>query len=311
MTTTKISAILTCYNDAPVFRRALMSVTEQTCKVDEIIIVDDCSNDSDELIKIINDFSEFNIQYFRNEINKNGAFSRNFGIEHSHGDYIALLDGDDFWEIEHVEKNISFLHDHKCDFIYSNVFHLQKDGKVIKRKCTDISELSNAFDILFYSPPQTNSFFFKKKIFPEVKFDESLRRHQDYQFLISCIANQNICIGYNDNYTTYYCESHREPSSRVNFESVFKFWDMNRNKFSELLLNKFLISQLHSSISIVGGGGVKNYFSNFSVLNSTSLSSKLYIKYIKYVNLNTFISRKIEFIFYHLMYGRLRICKKD
>src|SRR5690606_31934627 len=110
---------------------------------------------------------------------------------------------------------------------------------------TDFGKLSNKNNILFHQPPQTNSFFFLKKKLEAngVYFDERLRRHQDWQFLIE-ILNSDLKVSYLDAYNSYYCESLKPFSSRVNYDSIFVFWSENRKYFSAFNLYRTYIKFL-------------------------------------------------------------------
>lgn len=302
-----VSVVITCYNDSQVFFRCLDSVLSQTVKPLEIIIIDDCSTDSEQIKKIIDIFHDESIIYLRNETNKNGAFSRNKGMSISKGEYIALLDGDDYWRGEHIEKNLLYINEVNADFVYSNVIEVDTSGNQRIRNVTDISLLENKNDILFYSPPQTNSFFFKKNVYQIVKFDESLRRHQDFQFLISAINSLGIVLAYNPVSTTYYCESHRLNSARVDFDSIFRFWDTHASKFSPNLLNLYLKQQLHSCVAIKKGEGIFGYLNKYEVLQNKELQTSFYIKLINTVGYKNHISRAILYFYYHLVYGKLKL----
>ncbi len=305
-----VSVVITCFNDSPVFTRCLESVLNQTVKPQEIIIVDDCSNDSAKIEEIINSYNDNTIIYIRNEVNKNGAFSRNRGMSISTSDYIALLDGDDYWKKNHIEQNLIFLQSKKIDFTYSDVIEIRANGEEKLRKVTDIATLENKNDILFYSPPQTNSFFFKKTVYDFVKFDESLRRHQDFQFLITAINTQNIELAYNNIATSYYCESHRPSAARVDYDSIFRFWDIHSEKFTKLLLNHFLKQQLHSCIVIKKGEGIIDYQKKYGVLNNNDLQNSLYLKLINLIGCTKTISRMVLYFYYHVVYGKLSFNKK-
>lgn len=305
-----VSVVITCFNDSPVFSRCLESVINQTVKPQEIIIVDDCSNDSEKIKEIINSYSDSTITYIRNQVNKNGAFSRNKGMSKSSSDYIALLDGDDYWEKNHIEQNLRFLQDKKIDFIYSDVIEVRSNGDKNIRNVTDIATLKNKNDILFYSPPQTNSFFFKKTVYDFVKFDESLRRHQDFQFLITAINVPHITLAYNQVATSFYCESHRPSAARVDYDSIFRFWDIHSDKFTPLLLNNFLKQQLHSCIVIKKGEGIIDYQAKYNILKNDDLQNSVYLKLINAIGCSKTVSRMFLYLYYHVVYGKLNFNKK-
>lgn len=294
-----ISVIIPYYNDFSVFKRTLESILNQTLLPQEVIIVDDCSDDSHLLEEMISNFNApFEVKLYRNKENKNGAYSRNLGIKESKCEYIALLDADDFWQSKHLEDSYSFLQNSGFDFIYSNIIKKFDNGEELNIKVTDILSLDNPNDILFYSPPQTNSFFFRKSLIIKYKlfFDERLRRHQDWQFLIS-ILNSELKVGYGDFYTSYYCESIKPFVKRVNYQSIFTFWNENLDKFSEnkvdskilhLLLNVYYAEGKSEALKYLNEFGFNskirrnlNYF--FIIGNGNKKRFKVAAKFLYYI----------------------------
>lgn len=91
-----ISVIVTCYNLEDYISRCLESLINQTHKNLEIIVVNDKSTDSS--LDIINEYVERDsrIRLINNEENYGAGKSRKIGIESAKGDYISLIDGDDY-----------------------------------------------------------------------------------------------------------------------------------------------------------------------------------------------------------------------
>ncbi|HCB1177212.1 TPA: glycosyltransferase family 2 protein [Klebsiella pneumoniae] len=297
----KVSVIIPYYNDSKVFERCLLSVIRQTYSPKEIIIIDDNSNDSADLKSIIEKHKDkVSIIYERNSINKNAAFSRNRGVDLSNYEVIALLDADDYWHTEHLNISINHLIKYDADFVYSNVIEVNPLGELKKRKVDNISELANAFDVVLKSPPQTGSFVFYKNLMNEVRFDESLRRHQDYQFLIDVIRSGKK-HHYINTYNTYYCESHRPFSSRVNFDSMFKFWSDHYKLFTGNQLKKFLIRNLCLSLRIKGSKKIGWYLEHYKAFEITKDTG--FIKLYKIIGDNNIISKAVLFLFFHLTYN--------
>ncbi|EKP0308959.1 glycosyltransferase family 2 protein [Aeromonas veronii] len=260
-----VSVVIPYYNDSPVFERCLNSVYRQTRPVDEVIIVDDCSNDSDKLRVIIEryDTIEKKIKYVRNQENKNGAYSRNIGMNIASSKYIALLDADDFWLEDHIETCLENIRD--VDYVFSNVIRVYRNGGEEKRKVNDPTLLSTPFDIIFESPPQTSSFFFRATVINKVLFDESLRRHQDYQFLCDLIMS-GVAYKYVDAYTTCYVQSHRALSSRYDFESSIKFFDERESLFTQDKLKRFLLRVIIGKLPMIQNE-LNYYCQRYQVLN--------------------------------------------
>ena len=98
-----ISVVIPVYNRPDLLNRALSSVSKQTTQADEVLVVDDGSSSSPDL----SDFHEdLEIHCLRREKNLGVSAARNWGIQQARGKWIALLDSDDEWEPEKLEKQM-------------------------------------------------------------------------------------------------------------------------------------------------------------------------------------------------------------
>lgn len=98
-----ISCVVPTYNSEKYLREALNSVLEQTYRPLEIIVADDGSTDgtADVAAKYGNE-----IRFFSQ--NTSGpAATRNFGLSHASGEFIAFLDADDLWHPEKLEMQMA------------------------------------------------------------------------------------------------------------------------------------------------------------------------------------------------------------
>jgi glycosyltransferase involved in cell wall biosynthesis len=108
----KASVIVPVYQVEKYIADTIQSVLNQTYQNFELVIVDDGS--SDRSINICQQFQDPRITILR-QPNQGVCVARNTGINHATGEYIALLDGDDLWLPEKLEKHI---------------IHLQKNPRV-------------------------------------------------------------------------------------------------------------------------------------------------------------------------------------
>ena len=135
-----ISIVIPTYNHAKFISKALKSVIDQTYKNWEAIIID---NESvDETYKLINDFNDSRIKYFK--ISNEGiiAKSRNLGIKEAKGDWIAFLDSDDWWTKDKLEFCFNNI-DEKVDFIYHDLEIINSKSKLyLKKKNTKGRQLN-------------------------------------------------------------------------------------------------------------------------------------------------------------------------
>ena len=89
----QISVVIPTYNRACSLPRALDSVLAQTSAVDEVIVVDDGSEDCTDIL-LARDYP--GVRVLRQE-NRGVSAARNRGIAAAGHDWIALLDSDDSW----------------------------------------------------------------------------------------------------------------------------------------------------------------------------------------------------------------------
>ena len=99
-----VSVIMPTYNHAKFIGKAIESVLNQTYKNLELIVIDNYSEDDTE--KIVASHKDDRIVYLKFRNNGIIAASRNHGIKHSYGEYIAFLDSDDIWLSKKLEKQI-------------------------------------------------------------------------------------------------------------------------------------------------------------------------------------------------------------
>jgi len=125
----KISIIIPVYNSAYILE-TIESIINQTYKNYEIIVIDDGS--SIDIPKIISKYMD-KIIYLRQE-NSGISNARNKGISISKGDWIAILDHDDTWSPDKLERQIKLIEDDtSLGLVYSNADIINKDGYIIKK----------------------------------------------------------------------------------------------------------------------------------------------------------------------------------
>ena len=102
-----VSVILPSYNHGSYIDKAIESVLEQSYEDFELLISDDCSTDN--TIDIINKYTDKRIKVNIFEENKGATINTNYLISKSTGKYIALINSDDVWLPNKLEKEVEFL----------------------------------------------------------------------------------------------------------------------------------------------------------------------------------------------------------
>lgn len=100
----KFSLVITTYNRVALLQRAIESALSQTIPC-EIVIVDDYSDDKtrDYLETLCKTHRDRQIIYHRNEVNRGHSQSINIGVAKANGDWIKVLDDDDYLDSRCLE----------------------------------------------------------------------------------------------------------------------------------------------------------------------------------------------------------------
>lgn len=100
----KASVIIIFYNEENYLKRCINSILKQTFCDFELILVNDGSNDNSE--KIIKEFKDQRIRYFKLRNNHGYATARNKGLEQAKGKHVFFTDADCVASPDWIEKGI-------------------------------------------------------------------------------------------------------------------------------------------------------------------------------------------------------------
>jgi glycosyltransferase involved in cell wall biosynthesis len=137
-----LSVRLMTYNQAPFIAKTMESIMMQrTAYPVEVVVGDDFSSDGTlDIIRSFNDSNSIKIKILeRSEGDEYWQKRRRYGrlcnfvdiMENCRGDYIALLDGDDYWTSPHkLQRQADFLADHpECSMCFHPVQVIDETGE--------------------------------------------------------------------------------------------------------------------------------------------------------------------------------------
>lgn len=124
-----VSVIMPSYNCAEYIAHSIESVIKQTYPHWELLITDDCSTDN--TVEIVKQYiqKDNRIKLFVLKDNSGAAVARNNSIKEAQGRYIALLDSDDLWLPEKLEKQLAFMQNNGYEFCYSSYIIYNDNGE--------------------------------------------------------------------------------------------------------------------------------------------------------------------------------------
>ena len=242
-----ISAVIPTFNRGHCLLRAINSILAQTTPVDEIIVVDDGSNDKtyDLLLKseLLDTRGQVpNIRYLYQE-NKGVSAARNLGIKEAENEYIALLDSDDAWIETKIERQVLKLEEKKlsCRITHTEEIWL-KDGQRINPKKKHNKSGGFIFEkclpLCCISP---SSVLLHRTLFDEYGFfDETLPACEDYDMWLRLCAFEEVLFV--EEALTIKYGGHADQLSRA-------FWGMDRFRVQALekLINSGKLSKTQRS----------------------------------------------------------------
>ena len=229
----KVSIVIPTLNRIKTLPRAIESATNQSYKPSEVIVVDNGSTDGTlEFLK-----EEFPSITILKEKKIGVSTARNRGIKHSAFQWIALLDSDDAWKLNKLERQINAL---KNSSIRYKLVHTDeiwiKNGKQFnqmkKHKKSGGNIFSKCLSLCCISP---SSALIHKNLFNEIGyFDESLPVCEDYDLWLKICSRENVL--FIDQKLTIKYGGHKDQLSK-------KYWGMDRfrvKSIENLVLNSNL-----------------------------------------------------------------------
>lgn len=183
-----VSVIIPTYGSGEFLCESIKSVLNQSYKDIEVIVVDD--NGVSTVNQLQNAermtmFREFkNVKYICHDKNLNGSAARNTGVRNSLGTYLAFLDDDDVYFEQNIAQQVYILSglsdDYAMTYCSSTVY--LNNVKLYDRHVHESGDL--LYKLLLHEVTiGSSSLLIKRSAYEAVGgFDESFRRHQDWEF---------------------------------------------------------------------------------------------------------------------------------
>lgn len=177
-----VSVVIPTYNRAHVLGRAIDSVLSQTLEPDEIIVVDDASDD--DTAEVVEGYADPRIQLVRLERRQRAGHARNVGVERARGEWIAFLDSDDEWLPGKLAAQMALAAD-DVGVVACTSHKWGDDGtKTIVPK-SDLAEGDALAQLLQGMKATTSAYVVRRDALLDAGgFDENLRSSEDYDLLL-------------------------------------------------------------------------------------------------------------------------------
>ena len=193
MVVLKVSVMVLTYNRSGLLKESINSILNQTFKDFELLVIDNYSTDNTE--EVVKSFKDERIKYFKNKNHGLLAVNRNFAIENSNGEFIAICDDDDLWLPEKLERQLKeFEKDEVTGLVCTNGFYFgETDENKIMSKPKD--EYISFEKMLPRSEIICSSAMVKKSVLDDIgKFDENPKifTGEDYELWLRLVQKYKI-----------------------------------------------------------------------------------------------------------------------
>jgi glycosyltransferase involved in cell wall biosynthesis len=180
------SVIIPTIGDLESLNTSVGSVLKQIYKQYEILVICDSPEKKDKIKIWIESLNQNTIVFLENKQQKGGNGARNTGILNAKGEIICFLDDDDEWHPERLKEAFKTLN-MTSDFIggcYTG-FEYWNGRFIEKHKLLIEDAIEKEILVNQYNFGNSSNLIFKKAAIEKIGlWDEKLKRHQDYEYLL-------------------------------------------------------------------------------------------------------------------------------
>ena len=300
----KVSVIVPVYNVKPEFiEQALNSLFNQTLKEIEIIVVNDCSSDTDTIKYLTRLQKDPRIKYIKLNQNSGLSCARNVGLKNATGDYIGFLDSDDWVSDDFYQKLYENCLRYDCD-ISCGILRLYENGKYTNLdKHPRMLAKKSRLKYKYISNGSVASKLFKKELFNNIIFPRG-RFYEDNVVLLKTFIKSKKIFFENSvfyNYRANPCSIIHNPihqDKRVSddiyiLHSIYKIAKQQSKEDGDLIINTFL------NILFLPHEYANNndYYNEINRIFDKKYITKINYKHDKTYTLKHFIQNVIKHIF--------------
>jgi succinoglycan biosynthesis protein ExoO len=241
-----ISIIIPAFNTVDYIYQSIASVLDQTLTNLEVIVVNDASTDN--TLEMINSFEDKRLKVFTNSHNIGAAGSRNRALQAATGEWIAVLDSDDWYAPERLEELLKIAQDVEADMVADDLY-LIREGEsapwstLIRESGESITNLKRINPVYFV---ETDVYgqkglhlgiskpLFRRRFLIEnnIIYDPKISVTQDFWLTLQCLA---MGAKFYLEPTPYYYYRSRQGS--LVYSPKLKVLEQNRNATIDFIRN--------------------------------------------------------------------------
>lgn len=224
-----ISIIMAAYNAEKAIEQAINSVLNQTYPNFELLVVNDCSKDG--TARLVENIAakDSRVRLISNEKNSGVSFTRKHGLEEAKGEWIAILDSDDAWAAEKLEKQIALQEKTNADLLFTGSAFMDADGKPIDWYLAAPAEVSYR-QLLKQNVLSNSSALVRKELYAK-HYAVGDGMHEDFAIWLSILKEGRKAYGVDEPLLIYRIAKSSKSGNKV------KAAKMNWNTYRYVGLN--------------------------------------------------------------------------
>lgn len=194
-----VSIIVPIYNVEKYLKECIDSLLKQSYSNIEILLIDDGSTDNSG--RIADEYLSYdNVRVYHKE---NGGLSdaRNFGIEHSKGDFLVFIDSDDYVAKDYILRMLDKIQENDVDIVACSYYDISDEGQILTKVqvANRILNEKNFWDDMYVtgnsSPVYSVAWnkLYKRYIFKNLRYRKGILNEDD-DIIYDVIHDKKILI---------------------------------------------------------------------------------------------------------------------
>ena len=267
-----ISIIMAAYNAEKTIEQAINSVLSQTYPDFELLVVNDCSTDKTAMLAEAIVKKDDRVRLISNEKNSGVSYTRKHGLEEASGEWVAILDSDDAWAPEKLEKQINLQKKTNADLLFTGSAFMDADGKPIDWYLAAPAEVTYR-QLLKQNVLSNSSALVRKELYAKY-YAVGDGMHEDFALWLNILKDGRKAYRVDEPLLIYRIAKSSKSGNK------FKAAKMNWNTYRYIGLNPieaayyegwYMIKNVikYTNLKISGRGGVWNeviYIASFDIL---------------------------------------------
>jgi glycosyltransferase involved in cell wall biosynthesis len=237
-----VSAVIPTRNRPELVCRAVLSALSQTYPNLEVVVVVDGPDPS--TVMALERLNEPRLRIVALEDNVGGSEARNIGAREAKGEWIALLDDDDEWFSEKVQRQIAIANALKDKNAFVACRFIDRSGGAERIAPMRMPDPHERIDEYLFCPKgyrtgegflQTSTLLVHRELMVRIPFERDLKRGQELTWMIrACVQGQatyHVAAEVLSVFTSDGGSLHR-VSSKPKWRSVYEWLQANRTCFT-------------------------------------------------------------------------------